>query len=118
MCDCVNVEIGSYANQVELPRPQHMMGDRDSLQEWTICIDKCLVDEIKALWAAGIWTTGCCCGHNKLNGYIGVINDDIPIMKAMGYVVAPNDSRPQPCFDEDSFYPKSTHILLQSKGGR
>lgn len=87
MCNCVDVEIGSYGNQVELPAPSHMKGKsigcltiRD-----TICIDACLEKEIMDLWMLGIFTTGCCCGHNKRHGYIGVVLDHVPHMIQLGY---------------------------------
>jgi len=31
----------------------------------TICIDACIVPQIKELWTEGYETLGCCCGHNK-----------------------------------------------------
>lgn len=107
MCDCKNVAIGSYDNQIQIDNiPPHMIahkmlqgGDPNS-----ICLDKCIAEEVIDLWALGITTTGCCCGHNKLPGYIGVIPDDIPRMKELGYEVAFNPSRPG---DEDSFLPTS-----------
>lgn len=105
ICNCVNVEVGSYSNQVELTLPPHMVkykakeGGAD-----TICVDTCLVDEIKYLWSIGITTTGCCCGHNKVDPYIGVIERDISRMKEMDYIVRFNNMRPG---DEDGFIPKS-----------
>lgn len=100
-CNCVNVEVGSFDNQIELPRPPHMPTSRGVE---TICVDVCLKDEILHLWSLGITTTGCCCGHNKVEPYIGVDEKDIPIMKTMGYKVQFNNCRPN---DEDSFKPKS-----------
>ena len=32
----------------------------------TVCIDECIVEQIRALWEAGYETLGCCCGHGKL----------------------------------------------------
>ena len=29
-----------------------------------VAIDACIEKEIRALWAAGVWTGGSCCGHN------------------------------------------------------
>ena len=104
MCHCIGVEIGSYGNQVALPRPTHMEGRAEGSRSDVICVDACLKEEIIVLWSAGIRTTGCCCGHNELMGYIGVIGEDIPRMKAMGYEVRPNTCRPG---DEDSFKPKT-----------
>lgn len=108
-CSCVDVEIGSYDNQTVLPNPPHQRVHRQ-----VICVDTCLVPEITALWMAGIRTTGCCCGHNKANGFIGVDFADIPRMKAMGYMVRPNECRPG---GEDSFWPKSLSQGRLSAGG-
>lgn len=106
MCDCVNIEIGSYGNQLcVVDLPEHMskykakQGGASS-----ICLDKCIADEVKELWALGITTTGCCCGHNKILGYIGVIDQDIERMEGLGYSVACNPCRPE---SRDSFIPKS-----------
>lgn len=85
MCKCVNVEIGSYGNQVELPRPDHMVGRTEGTDSDTICVDTCLSDEIKSLWNLGIITTGCCCGHNKRSGYIGVLPKHSAAMVKLGY---------------------------------
>jgi hypothetical protein len=98
MCDCVDVEIGSYANQVLLSAPSHMP------KENGYCIDRCLAGEVQELWARGVTTTGCCCGHNKVAPFIGVAPDDIQTMKALGYRVRPNPMRPN---DEDCFVPMS-----------
>ena len=94
MCNCVNIKMGSYDNQVILKMPNdELMG-----------IDKCIAEEIKYLWSLGIRTTGCCCGHNIQEGYIGVIDKDIEFMKKGGYKVHFNDNR---LGAEDSFIPKS-----------
>ena len=29
-----------------------------------ICIDACISEVMERLWAAGVRTSGCCCGHN------------------------------------------------------
>ena len=99
MCNCINIDVGSYDNQISLNAPEYM-------NHKLLCIDKCLIDEIKYLWSIGIKTTGCCCGHNKLEGFIGVNFDDIPKMKALEYIVRRNEVRPE---DEDSFYPKTIY---------
>jgi hypothetical protein len=95
VCDCNNIDIGSYDNQVTLKAP---------FTDKLICVDKCLENEIKNLWDMGIVTTGCCCGHNKIAPFIGVVDEHIEKMKQLGYKVRPNNIRPN---DEDSFYPKS-----------
>jgi hypothetical protein len=74
-CDCVDVDIGTYANQVELPTPQHMLalGSVGCLSfRPTTCIDACIAGLVVRLWEAGVITTGCCCGHNVQDGYIGI----------------------------------------------
>lgn len=105
MCSCNNVKVGSYANQVEINRPSHMVGRTEGSKSSMICIDRCILEEIKYLWSLGISTTGCCCGHNVLEPYVGVIESDIPKMKKLGYEVLFNECRPN---DEDSFKLKFT----------
>ena len=98
MCNCVNIELGSYDNQVWVDAPPHMP------KENGYCLDRCIAAEVMWLWSIGITTTGCCCGHNKIYGYIGVIDKDIHRMKFIGYEVQFNPNRPN---DEDSFIPKT-----------
>jgi hypothetical protein len=70
-----------------------------------VAVDKCLIKEIIYLWEQGIRTTGCCCGHGEKEfAYIGVVFEDIPKMKQLGYEVFFNKERPN---DEDSFIPKT-----------
>lgn len=46
-----------------------------------VAVDECIADEVLALWEAGIWTKGSCCGHNDFWGrsiildesFVGVI---------------------------------------------
>ena len=38
-------------------------------------VDACLVPALTVLWAAGIKTTGCCCGHGSGSGVIGLVTD-------------------------------------------
>lgn len=78
MCECENIEVGSYGNQVTLEAPEW-----SSKEE--ICIDACLDVEIQGLWDRGIQTTGCCCGHNKLQPYICVKDEFIDNMENLGY---------------------------------
>ena len=110
MCDCVNVHMGSYDNQVVLIVPKHML---DDWKKWTgkapsqrksISVDRCIADEIKWLWNQGIITTGNCCGHNTSPAYVGVIDEHIQKMKELGYKVQFNQTRQD---DEDSFDMKS-----------
>lgn len=78
-CACSGVEIGEYGNQVELKTPDHMIAlvsiGALSFRE-TTCVDRCIADSVQALWAMGVVTTGCCCGHNQGDGYIGLWETD------------------------------------------
>jgi hypothetical protein len=107
-CNCKNIKIGSYENQIVLTMPKKLVKERNVTRP-IHGIDTCLSEEIKNLWNEGILTTGCCCGHN-IKGvipYIGVEFEDIPKMKKLGYKVKFNNLRPN---DEDSFIPKSIKI--------
>ena len=103
--------MGSYDNQIELQRPKCMIGRTEGTHSNTICIDKCIAEEIQYLWTIGIRTTGCCCGHNIQEGYIGVIEKDIEFMKKSGYRVQFNK---QDLSDEKNFIPKS-HFNIDGK---
>jgi hypothetical protein len=97
-CNCENVELGSYGNQMVVHAPAHMLGKN------SYCLDRCVAEEVMLLWQMGVTTTGCCCGHGKVPPYIGVAFSDIPSMKKMGYQVKPNHN-PGRELDEDSFTP-------------
>lgn len=64
MCDChsYNADIGNVP-EVILDPNEYFNWDS---QARTVCVDACIADQIKALWEIGIWTVGCCCGHNGL----------------------------------------------------
>ena len=126
MCQCVNVKMGSYDNQVIVDRPKCMIGRTEGSSNNKICLDKCIAEEVQYLWSMGIRTTGCCCGHNIQSGYIGVIETDIEFMKKCGYKVEINK---QDLRDEKNFIPKSHYegdkleyheyeVLYKKKGGK
>lgn len=98
MCDCINIDMGSYDNQRWVSAPPHMP------KENGYCLDECIADEVISLWDKGIVTTGCCCGHNKEEAYIGVIDSHIGAMIRFGYKVKTNFLHPHRI---DSFHPKS-----------
>lgn len=98
-------------NQVLLEAPKNIelrSNTPEAELKTCVSIDRCLVDEVKILWGLGIITTGCCCGHNQQNGYIGVEEGFITHMKKLGYETAFNPCRPE---DEDEFYPKSVERI-------
>ena len=76
MCNCIDIEMGTYANSISVINPY-------SPTNKIVNVDHCISTEVRMLWNVGVRTTGCCCGHNKQDGFIGVIDEDIPRMKAM-----------------------------------
>ncbi len=59
-CDChsYNADIGTVREIVLNPKDYF-----DTETDKTVCIDACIAPQIKALWKAGVWTVGSCCGH-------------------------------------------------------
>lgn len=96
-CDCVNVAMGSYDNQVVLRPPFPVRGG-------VAGIDRCISDEILSLWAAGIVTQASCCGHNRAPAFIAVADEHITRMEGLGYEHLPNHMNPS---DNSCFVPKS-----------
>jgi len=115
-CECVNVEYGSYDNQVNLKIPLDLdirYNDRESTPRLKVCVDKCIAKEIQGLWALGIRTTGCCCNHNKEINYpfISVVDEDIEKMLDFGYFIVPHAEMPT---RKDEFFAK-TLLLLENE---
>lgn len=93
MCNCKDIDFGSvenFAQQVEVSIPDHMNDYKEARlqngQSPTICIDPCIIDEVKELWDLGIITFGSCCGHNKAESFVNVHDKDIDRMLELGYV--------------------------------
>lgn len=53
MCKCRNIELGTYSNQTEVNRPEHMLINEKIS---SIGIDTCIVEEIQYLWSEGNFT--------------------------------------------------------------
>lgn len=70
-------------------------------------VDACLADEIEYLWSLGIRTTGCCCGHGAILGFIEVVQEDISKMERMGYVHYIYETEVGGAERKDAFIPKS-----------
>ena len=95
MCDCKsynNPELGGGAPEVILDHAKYF----PDTSRPTICVDACIADAIEALWAAGVRTGGCCCGHNGKvpfgNGKPSVILEDAS-QSALASDVLKTDSR-------------------------
>lgn len=105
MCDCIDIKMGSYDNQVVVWYPHYTNKEREF-----IGVDKCIANELMKLWGLGIVTTGSCCGHNIAVGYIGVTEEYKNLMRVMGYEKRFDESRPD---DDCSFIPKSVPDPLE-----
>lgn len=102
MMKCADIGLGTYNCSYNI-MPPFRCGFGNEFKY--VAVDKCLIKEIIDLWEQGIRTTGCCCGHGEKEfAYIGVVFEDIPKMKQLGYEVFFNKERPN---DEDSFIPKT-----------
>lgn len=111
MCNCKNIKIWSYDNQIYISLeelPKHMKDYWLKIRwkdhkKW-ICLDKCISKEVLTLWSKWIRTTWCCCWHNKLEWYIWVVDEDIQKMKDLWYKKHINETDNT---REDGFIPKS-----------
>lgn len=46
--------------------------DVDSDGRQCFALDACIVPAVEALWAAGIRSSGCCCGHGSGHGMVSI----------------------------------------------
>ena len=84
-CTCENVSAGSYANQETRPLP--FATERYSIPgAKPVGIDRCILPTVEALWADGIETVECCCGHGKATGYIAVKPQHVADMLMRGFL--------------------------------
>lgn len=81
-----------YAAQILLELPENSPDRVRRLAQGLTsqaCIDPCIVDAIKELWAQGIETLGCCCGHNVMRAWVAVHQKDYVRMFELGYMQRP-----------------------------
>lgn len=98
-CDCPQDHEGSNTTSLSAPSwSRTMLGDPKPV----ISVDSCLADEIINLWEEGVKTNGCCCGHNVLEGFIGVSDSSVDKMLDLGYEMIRIKGYPI-----GHFYPKS-----------
>lgn len=92
-CTCKNVDIGSYDNQVIVDIPKHMSSYKEArVREGlspSICLDKCIVNEINFLWSHDIKTFGSCCGHGVKEPMVNVSKEDMDKMHKLGFKLYP-----------------------------
>ncbi len=90
MCNCIDIDMGSYDNQIILgyyPVMRDYKRQREIAELSTngICVDRCISEQVIELWKAGIRTYGSCCGHNKIEGFINVDVDDFENALSLGW---------------------------------
>ena len=93
MCNCKNIEPQSqecYTQMITVEIPPHMESyklarEKEGLSN-LVSIDPCIYTEICELWGLGIVTYGSCCGHNKFESFVNVVEKDIEKMLELGYI--------------------------------
>lgn len=92
---------GSYADVFE--RGDYGPGrefDIDSEGRQCFALDECIAPVIEVLWAYGVTTLGCCCGHGSGHGVISVLTEQAqgadPLESARGYYRRLAEKRPEP----------------------
>lgn len=66
-------------------KPDDAEFGRDEEGRASFRIDGCIVDALKAVWAAGYRTLGCCCGHGQnAGGIITIDNGTFSLMPRTG----------------------------------
>lgn len=95
-CHCVDVEFGTYDNQVVMEHP---------VSGKLVGIDTCIATEIGWLWHQEINTLNSCCGHGKIPPTVIVDKKDYGKMDDLGYefAMAPSGYR---------------EYFLKTKGGK
>lgn len=106
MCNCKNVEIGSFDNQVQIDHPSLLH---------PVWVDACIADEIIDLLHKGVKTIGSCCGHNKAVPTIGVALESVKLMEELGYKHHPNPCVIRGPYSRTYFYAKSVKCSLKAK---
>ncbi len=70
MCEqAVLVPMPPWAKNYEAGHPEFGL---DSEGRRCFQIDACIANALKAVWAAGFKTSGCCCGHGSGRGVISL----------------------------------------------
>ena len=94
-CNCISHNARDWGGsdpEVVLPYKKYFPhSERD-----TVCVDACIAVTMERLWAAGVKTGACCCGHNGksaiANGRPSVMIVD-PSQAQLAFDVLSSDSR-------------------------
>ena len=85
----------------------NIITDENDKYKNEVQVDECLANEIEELWAMGIKTTGCCCGHGLALGFIEITDECIEQMEKLGYVHYIYDNNCGGVERKDAFVPKT-----------
>lgn len=61
--------LADVRGRADIAHPEY---GHDDNGEVAFAIDACIAPAVKALWAIGVRTLGCCCGHGSGHGVISV----------------------------------------------
>ncbi len=106
MCNCKNVDVGSYDNQIQIDHPSLLH---------PIWVDACIADEVIFLLHYGVKTIGSCCGHNKTVPSIAVAPESVKRMEELGYKHHLNACVRRGSYSRSYFYAKSVKCSLWIK---
>lgn len=98
MCNCKNVDIGTFANQIKIDHPNLLH---------PVYVDACIADEVIELLSKGVKTVGSCCGHNKTVPSIVVAPESVHVMEALGYRHMLNPAILTGLYSKTAFYSKT-----------
>ena len=102
MCECQSYNSPKNTGHVSEVVLDHARYFPDT-EKQQVCVDACIAEIVEKLWAAGVRTSACCCGHNGLFGRPSVfINDPNDAEEAVR--VLSHDSR-------------MWHVVLWAGGG-
>lgn len=85
----------------------NIITDENDKYKNEVQVDECLANEIEELWAIGIKTTGCCCGHGLELGFIQVAKECVKQMEKLGYVHYIYEHKFGGTERKDAFIPKT-----------
>jgi len=73
------------SNRPDIGETPERILDPNEYFDWTtpakkVAVDECIADEVLALWKAGIWTRGSCCGHNDFWDRSIILDEDVVVI--------------------------------------
>ena len=81
MCDCQSYnrpDLGGTSRAPAIRCDVDLLVPED--ERPLVCVDECIIPQIRALWAHGVETKHSCCGHNRMVPDVGVAHAEaIPL---------------------------------------